>query len=44
MLESALRVEQVGCKDGVDEGGLAETALADDHEVELETSLEEFVF
>lgn len=34
----------MGCKDGVDEGRLAEAALADDHEVELESALDEFVF
>lgn len=38
MLVSAFRVEQVGCKDGFDEGRLAEAALTDNHEVELESA------
>lgn len=40
VLVSAFRVEQVRCEYGVDEGRLAETALTDDHEVELESTLE----
>lgn len=40
VLESAFRVEQVGCEDGVDEGRFAESALTDDHEVELEAAFE----
>jgi hypothetical protein len=43
MLVSSFRVQQVRGKDGVDEGRLAEAALADDHEVELEPAFEEFV-
>lgn len=44
MLQPTLRVNEVGCKDGVDEGALPQPGLANDDYVELEAPLQELVF
>lgn len=43
-LEATFGIDEVACKESVDQGALSETGLTDDHDIELETALEELSF